>query len=157
MAKIKRTLDVKKPDKMPPFIMPEPNDDAAAFGWSLDRLRYPAPSSTKTDIWPGQPIFQIDEENELRDMYGFNIEFVNPKFLQVMLDNSEKIRTAAQRCADTKYSPESRDELRKVIVAEFRDVVVPEMLRRFKKVASLVADFYAARLAHLLTYGPEEN
>lgn len=157
MAKIKRTLDVKKPDKMPPFVMAEPNDDAAAFGWSLDRLRYPAEDSTKEDVWPGSPIFSIEEEKELRSVYGFNIEFVNPKFVQVVLDNSEKVRAAAQKCADSKYSPESRNELRKVVMAEFRDVVVPEMLARFKKTAGLVADFYAARLAHLLTYGPDED
>lgn len=142
---------------MPPFVMAEPNDDAAAFGWSLDRLRYPAEDSTEEDVWPGSPIFSIEEEKELRSVYGFNIEFVNPKFVQVVLDNSEKVRAAAQKCANSKYSPESRNELRKVVMAEFRDVVVPEMLARFKKTAGLVADFYAARLAHLLTYGPDED
>lgn len=157
MAKISRKLDIKKPDKMPPFLMAEPNDDAAAFGWSLDRLRYPSEDSTKGDVWPGAPVFQIEEEKELRSLYGFNIEFVNPKFVQVMLDNSQKVRNAAEKCAAAKYSPESRAELRKVIMAEFKDTIVPEMLARFKKVASLVADFYAARLAHLMTYGPEED
>lgn len=157
MAKISRKLDTKKPDKMPPFIMAEPNDDAAAFGWSLDRLRYPSESSTKGDVWPGAPVFQIEEESELRSIYGFNIDFVNPKFVQVMLDNSQKVRTAAEKCAAAKYSPESRAELRKVIMAEFKDTIVPEMLARFKKVANLVADFYAARLAHLMTYGAEED
>lgn len=157
MAKISRKLDIKKPDKLPPFIMAEPNDDASAFGWSLDRLRYPAEDSTKGDVWPGAPVFQIEEENELRSIYGFNIEFVNPKFVQVMLDNSQKVRNAAEKCAAAKYSPESRAELRKVIMAEFKETIVPEMLARFKKVASLVADFYAARLAHLMTYGPEED
>lgn len=157
MAKISRKLDIKKPDKMPPFLMAEPNDDAAAFGWSLDRLRYPSEDSTKGDVWPGAPVFQIEEEKELRSLYGFNIEFVNPKFVQVMLDNSQKVRNAAEKCAAAKYSPESRAELRKIIMAEFKDTIVPEMLARFKKVASLVADFYAARLAHLMTYGPEED
>jgi len=112
---------------------------------------------TKTDVWPGRSVFEIEESNELRDVYGFNIDFVNPKFVQVVLDNSEKIRAAAQKCAENKYSPESRNELRKVIMAEFRDTAIPEMLSRFKKVAGMVADFYAARLAHLMTYGPETD
>lgn len=155
MAKLKRTLDIKKPDKVPPFVMAEPNDDASAFGWSLDRLRYPSEDSKKDDIWPGRSVFEIEEAKELRNEYGFNIEFVNPKFLQVVLDNSEKIRAAAQKCADAKYSPESRANLRKVVMAEFREVVIPTMLERFKKASGLVADFYAARLAHLMTYGPE--
>jgi hypothetical protein len=157
MAKLSRKLDVKKPDKLPPFMMAEPNDDAAAFGWSLDRLRYPAESSTKDDVWPGTPIFQIEEEKELRAIYGFNIEFINPKFVQVMLDNSAKVRTAAEKCAAAKYSPESRAALRKIIMAEFKETIVPEMLVRFKKVAGMVADFYAARLAHLTTYGAEDD
>lgn len=157
MAKIKRTLDIKKPDKLPPFMMAEPNDDAAAFGWSLDKLRYPAEDSTKGDVWPGRPVFQVEEANDLRDMYGFDIDFVNAKFVQVMLDNSQKVRAAAEKCAAAKYSEESRANLRRVIMAEFKEVVLPEMLARFKKVSGLVADFYAARLAHLMTYGPEED
>jgi hypothetical protein len=74
-----------------------------------------------------------------------------------MLDNSEKVRAAAEKCAAAKYSEESRANLRRVIMAEFKDVILPEMLVRFKKVSGLVADFYAARLAHLMTYGPDED
>ena len=157
MAKIKRTLDIKKPDKVPPFMMAEPNDDAAAFGWSLDKLRYPSKDKTTGDVWPGRHVFQVEELNDLREMYGFDIDFVNAEFVQVMLDNSEKVRTAAEKCALAKYSEESRANLRRVIMAEFKDVVMPEMLARFKKVSGMVADFYAARLAHLMTYGPEDE
>lgn len=157
MAKLKRTLDVKKPDKLPPFMMAEPNDDAAAFGWSLDKLRYPAEDSTKTDVWPGRCIFEIEEAKDLRDVYGFDINFVNAKFVQVLLDNSEKVRAAAEKCAAAKYSDESRAALKRVIMAEFKDTVLPEILERFKKVSGLVANFYAARIAHLMTYGPEED
>lgn len=157
MSKLKRKLDVKKPDKLPPFMMDEPNDDACAFGWSLDKLRYPAEPATKGDIWPGRNIFQVEEAKELFDMYGFDINFVNAKFVQVVLDNSEKVRAAAEKCAAAKYSDEALANLRRVILAEFKDVVIPEMLTRFKKVAGMVADFYAARLAHLMTYGPEDE
>lgn len=137
--------------------MAEPNDDAAAFGWSLDKLRYPAKDSTKTDIWPGASVFEIEESKDLRDVYGFDINFVNAKFVQVVLDNSEKVRAAAEKCAAAKYNEESRAAVRRVILSEFKDVVIPEILARFKKVSGLVADFYAARIAHLMTYGPDES
>lgn len=137
--------------------MAEPNDDAAAFGWSLDKLRHRSKDSTKTDVWPGSCIFEVDEANELRDAYGFDINFINAKFVQVMLDNSTKVRAAAEKCAAAKYSEESRADLKRAIMSEFRDTVLPEILARFKKVSGLVADFYAARIAHLMTYGPEED
>ena len=89
MAKQKRTA--KQPEiKKAPFVMAEPNDDAAAFGWKLGNLRNPTPVDEHGDIWPGKPVFQIEEEAELRDYYGFDINFVNPKFVQVMLDGSRK-------------------------------------------------------------------
>lgn len=154
-SKLSRKLERKEPTKKPPFNMREPNDDLAAFGWSMDRLRYPSPTSTKTDVWPGRSIFEVDEAKELYEQYGFNIDFVNPKFVQVVLDNSPKVRAAADACSAAKYSEESRGNLRRVIAAEFKDVVIPEILARFKKVSALVADYYAARLAHLLTFGPD--
>lgn len=153
MAKITRKLDIKKPEKTPPFVMPEPNDDAAAFGWSLDRLRYPSKDSTKTDIWPGRGVFEIAEAEEFRKTYGFNIEFVNPKFVQVMLDTSPDVRAAAEKCAKAGYTPKALKALRAVIYKEFTAVIVPEMIDRFQKVAGMVAEFYAARLAHIQTFG----
>ena len=135
--------------------MDEPNDDAAAFGWSMDKLRYPSRDSTKTDIWPGRSIFEIEEARELAEQYGYNIDFVNAKFVQVVLDNSAAVRAAAEKCAANKYSDESLAAMRRVIIQEFKDVVVPAMTERFKKVAGLVADFYAARIAHLMTFGQD--
>lgn len=135
--------------------MAEPNDDVSAFGWSMDRLRYPSEDSTKTDVWPGRSIFEVAEAKALVEQYGFNIDFVNPKFVQVMLDNSIAVRAMADKCAADKYSEESRAALRRTIMTEFKDVVVPEMIARFKKISGLVADFYAARIAHVMTYGPD--
>jgi hypothetical protein len=154
-TKLSRKLDKKESTKKPPFNMAEPNDDLSAFGWSMDRLRYPSATSTKTDVWPGKSIFEVDEAKALYEQYGFNIDFVNPKFVQVMLDNSVSVRNAAQKCADDKYSPESRANLRAAINKEFRETIAPATIARFKKVSALVADYYAARIAHLLTYGPE--
>jgi hypothetical protein len=77
--------------------------------------------------------------------------------VQVMLDNSIAVRAMADKCAADKYSEESRAALRKAIMTEFKDVIIPVMLERFKKISGLVADFYAARIAHVMTYGPEDN
>lgn len=157
MAKLKRTLDKKEPTKKPPFNMAEPNDDLSAYGWSMDRLRYPSKDSTKTDVWPGRSVFDIDTNNELRETYGFNIEFLNPKYLQVMLDSSPKIMAACQKAAEAKYSEESIGYLRKIVAAEFRDRVIPDIEARFKKIAGMVGQFYAARMAHMQTFGENDE
>jgi hypothetical protein len=157
MAKKKNTLGLKPPTVKPPFNLPEPNDDLHAYGWSMDRLRYPSKDSTKTDIWPGRSVFDVDTENALRDTYGFNIEFMNPKYLQVMLDSSPKIMAACQKAAEAKYSEDSIADLRRVVLAEFRDLVLPDIATRFKKVAGMVGQFYAARMAHVQTFGEEND
>lgn len=137
--------------------MREPNDDLAAFGWSLDRLRYPSKTSTKTDVWPGRSIFEVAEAKELYEQYGFNIDFVNPKFVQVVLDNSPKVRAAADACAAAKYNEATRAHLRQVIDEEFKAKIIPEILSRFKKISPLVADYYAAKISHLLTFGADSE
>jgi hypothetical protein len=157
MAKKKNTLGLKPPTVKPPFNLPEPNDDLHAYGWSMDRLRYPSKDSTKTDIWPGRSVFDVDTDNALRDTYGFNIEFLNPKYLQAMLDSSPKIMAACQKAAAAEYSEEALLNLRKVVMAEFKDLVLVDMLTRFKKVAGIVGQFYAARMAHVQTFGAADE
>jgi hypothetical protein len=102
-------------------------------------------------------VFGLEEANDLVKQYGFNIEFVNPRFVQVMLDSSPAVRIAAQQCADAKYSPDAIAKLRSVINTEFKQRVIPEMTARFKKVSKMVAEFYAARIAHLQTFGNDED
>lgn len=157
MAKKKNTLGLKPPTVKPPFNLPEPNDDLHAYGWSMDRLRYPSKDSTKTDIWPGRSVFDVDTDNALRDTYGFNIEFLNPKYLQAMLDSSPKIMAACQKAAEAKYSEDAIADLRRVVLAEFRDLVLPDIATRFKKVAGTVGQFYAARMAHVQTFGAADE
>ena len=157
MAKKKNTLGLKPPTVKPPFNLPEPNDDLHAYGWSMDRLRYPSKDSTKTDIWPGRSVFDVDTENALRETYGFNIEFMNPKYLQAMLDSSPKIMAACQKAAEAKYSEDSIADLRRVVLAEFRDLVLPDIATRFKKIAGMVGQFYAARMAHVQPFGAADE
>ena len=136
--------------------MPEPNDDAAAFGWSLGNLRCPMPPDEQGDIWPGKPVFQIEEETQLRDAYGFDINFINAKFVQVMLDGSEAVANATKKAARAGYTPKARAALKRVIEKEFKEQIVPAMIARFDAVSDYVADFYAARLAHIETFGQDD-
>lgn len=157
MAKTNRRPAAKKEDtKKPPFVMPEPNDDAAAFGWSLGNLRCPGEVDNQGDVWPGKPVFQIEEENELRDAYGFDINFINAKFVQVMLDGSEDVANATKKAARAGYTPKSRAALKRVIMREFAEQIAPAMIARFNAVADYVADFYSARLAHIQTFGQDD-
>ena len=153
MAKLKRKLDKKEPTIKPPFNMAEPNDDLHAFGWSMDRMRYPAKDSKPGDVWPGASVFGVPESDAVRDTYGHNVNFLNAPYLQFMLDQVPEIRTAAEKCSAAKYSPESIYALRKAILKACLTKVMPDMERRFKKISGLVADFYAARLAHIETFG----
>lgn len=157
MAKKKNTLGLKPPTIKPPFNLPEPNDDLHAYGWSMDRLRYPSENSTKTDIWAGRSVFDVDTNDALRETYGFNVEFMNAKYLQVMLDSSPRVMAACQKAADAKYSQESLLDLHKAVLTEFRDLVLPDIAKRFKKVAGMVGQFYAARMAHVQTFGEEND
>jgi len=157
MAKTKKnTLGIKEPTVKPPFNMAEPNDDLHAFGWDMSRMRYPSKDSKPGDVWPGPSVFGVPESYAEKDTYGFNVEFMNGRYLQFMLDHIPEVRAAAEKCAEAKYSEAARDELRKVVLAAFRNIVLPDMAKRFKKISKLVADFYAARIAHIATFGFEE-
>lgn len=155
-AKLKRSLPAHEPSIKPPFNLAAPNDDLHAFGWSMNRMRYPAKDSTPDDVWPGQSIFHVEEADEFKDTYGFGVEFVNAAYLQFMLDCAPNVRKAAVRCAKEKYSPDAIRNLQKNIFAAFRDNVVPDMTARLQKISRLLAEFYAARLAHIETFGSDD-
>lgn len=157
MAKIKRTLDKPKEGPKPPFNMAAPNDDLHAFGWDMGRIRYPAKDSTPNDVWPGRSIFDVDSDSALQKEYGFNIDFLNAKYLQVLFDRSPKIMAACQKAAQEKYSENALANLRKVIMAEFRDTVLPDIEVRFKKISNMICQFYAARMAHMQTFGDNDE
>jgi hypothetical protein len=157
MAKTKKhTLDKKEPAVKPPFNMAEPNDDLHAFAWAMDRMRYPSKDSKKGDVWPGASVFGVPEADAEKDTYGYNVAFVNGAYLQFMLDHCPGIRDAAQKCSEADYSEDSLAELRTAVMAAFRTVVLPDIAKRFKKISRLVAEFYAARMAHIETFGVEE-
>jgi len=145
----------EKPLPRPKYNMPEPNDDMAAFGWDLGKLRYPAPSSKKDDIWPGSSMFDTEDAEKLRAAYGFDVQFVCPRYVQFLLDQEKDIMLAAQKVRDAGYTQAARVEFGETVRRVFRQVVVPHMIRQFNKVSQAVADFYAARLAHIVKFGPD--
>ena len=162
MRKTRRSRKKKKPaaepavkQEQPDFNMAEPNDDMAAFGWDLGRLRYKSKDSTKNDIWPGRSMFEIEEAEDLVDTYGYNIEFINPKFLQIMLDVSPAVRRQLIAVKRANYSPRALSKLAAVISKVVEEDIVPEMLQRLSGVMPAIAQFYAARLAHVDKFGAD--
>ena len=160
MANIKKKnrLDKKVVTVKAPFTMADPNDDAEAYGWSLGKLRYqgkPDPADPGAH-WPGEHIFTIPTPLEVRQVYGHSIEFVCPAFVQLMFDSEPEIRKGAERVRAAKYSPEALKKYRKVVLTVFHEKILPQIVTRFEEVSGLVSEFYAARLAHIDTFGVEE-
>lgn len=152
VKKIKETAPPK-----PKFNMAEPNDDMAAFGWNLGKLRYPAASSQKDDVWPGPSMFDVENANEIRHEYGFDVQFVCPRYVQMLLDQEEETMIAAQKVHAAGYTQAAREEFRTKIQQLFGRVVVPDIIRNFNNVSQAVADFYAARLAHIAKFGDDTD
>lgn len=157
MSKAKRKMTLDKIDRpKPAYVMPEPNDDIAAFGWTLGKLRYPAEDSKPDDIWPGASVFEVPQNKELQNAYGFDITFIPTKFTQILLDNNQAVRAGAEKVRAAGYTKEALAAYKKTIIKAFEEDVVPAMLERFKAVAGHVAEFYAARLAHIDKFGIED-
>lgn len=152
--KEKRKLDVPPPPKVP-FNLPEPNDDLAAYGWHMNRLRYPAKNSTPGDVWAGASIFAVEEAEKASDEYGMDVWFMQPPYLQYMLDRSVDVQNAVLACKKKKYSNDSIVALRKAIMKAVRELVLPDIEQRMKQISVFVAAYYAAKMAHIDTYGFE--
>lgn len=157
MAKKQHKLDKRPQSPKPAFTMADPNDDAAAFGWSLGKLRYRGkPDENRPgEFWPGPYVFTVPTPIEVRQIYGHEIEFVNPAFVQMLLDAEPSVRAAAEKVRAAGYSPEALTKYRKTIMTAFNEKILPEIKQRFEMVAGLVAEFYAARLAYIDKFGNE--
>jgi len=151
----KRKLDKKVAVPRPAYVMAPPNDDAAAYGWSLGKLRYPDPKADpkEKDPWPGPYMFAVPTDLETRQMYGHVIEFINPNYLQLLLDAQPEIRAGAEKVKAAGYSPEAFKQFAKTVNTIFRDRILPDIAKRFEAVSGSVAEFYAARLAHIDKFG----
>lgn len=154
MARKEKTK--QPPVQRPRYVMPEPNSDLAAFGWDMGRMRYPAKDSTKTDVWPGRNMFEIADAEKLVSLYGFDINFVCPKYVQFMLDQNQEIRDGAEKVRAAGYTQAALTEFADIVRKVFKTVVVPAMVEQFNNVGGAVARFYAARLAHIDKFGVED-
>lgn len=156
----KKKLDKTLPQQSfpkPAFQMAEPNDDMAAFGWDLSKIRFPAPGLKRGEVWSGPPIWSVPITREVLNAYGPDMWFLVPKFIQFCLDSSEEVREATEKAKAARYSKAALAELQNTILRVFKTKIIPDIIKRFENVADGVADFYAARLAHITKFGPDEE
>ena len=151
MAK-KHTLEKKPPGKRAAFVMRAPNDNLEAYGWNLRWLRH-----ATDDGVGGRPVFNLRIPIEEVRKYGPDLQFVDPRYLQYMLEQQPEIQKAMKKVRAAGYSPAALEKFTKLVVRVFEERVLVDIIQRFFKVAPLVAQFFAAKLAHEVTFGPEEE
>lgn len=158
MAK-KHTL--KDPTKKAPpkaaYTMPAPNDDLSAYGWDLKNIRYPDPrSENKKDPDAGPHIFRAPQENaKTMHRYGHDAHFICPKYLQIILDSSPAVKDATVAAAEARYTQEAVARIQAAVDKVFEEVILPDIIKNFAAVSPMIAQFYAARLAHIKKFGGE--
>lgn len=157
MRKKKATLkDPNAPKKIrPAYLMPAPNDDIEAYGWDMGKLRYPDPKSdSPKQPDPGPHIFDSPDATwELRQRYGHTLNFLCPQYIQMMLDRSSEVRETAMAAAEARYTAESIEKIRAAIEHAFTKEILPEILSNFEQISLMLAQFYAARIAHIKKFG----
>ena len=157
MAK-KHTLE-KTARPKPAYCMPVPNDDIAAYGWDLRQIREPDPKSAdRKDPDKGKSVFSAPQETlKTMERYGCDAQFICPRYLQITLDKCAELREVTVQAAANKYRNSDIDEIEKVITHLFETVVLPDIQHNFKKIARSIAQFYAARVAHIKKFGGENE
>lgn len=154
----KRKLDKQLPPQKavrPAYVMPGPNSDIEAYGWDMSKLRYPdSESDNKKDPDPGKPIFMAPDATwEKKQRYGHDINFLCPQYIQLMLDRSEEIRDASLAAHEARYTKEALAAVERAVQKEFTKTILPEIQKNFGQIAGMVAQFYAARIAHIKKFG----
>lgn len=153
MAKKKsKKLDPQEQPRVP-YKMPRPNDDQHAYGWDLRCVRRPVVEGAA--IEPGLPIFEIKQPYEVRLEYGMDIQFLDPKFVNLRLSQSEVVQKALDKVKEQNYAPESVVKLEQAIQAVFDDLMLDEIKKRFNNIVPMLAQFYAARQAYVNKYGKD--
>jgi len=154
-VKNKRALDKKPPGKQPPFVMAEPNDDIAAYGWALRYLRHSSKDEDGT-VWAGRPLFDYPQDVKSITEYGPEARFLDPQYLQLMFDKIPAIQDATKKVRAAGYTPEALAKFTKVVVKHFEETVLVDIVQRFFGVAPMIAQFYAAQLASRDTFRTED-
>jgi len=145
------------PEERAAYRMPPPNEDAAAYNWELKSLRKPDPKSLdKRDPDAGESIFRAPQETpKTMARYGHDAQFICPKYLQIMLDSSAAVRQAAANATKARYSKAAMAELQATIMRVFEQEILPDIKKNVAAIGPTLAQFYAARLAHIKKFGAE--
>lgn len=149
----KKTSPTAKKQHGPAYNLPEPNDDLAAYGWHMNRLRYPAEGGDEKDIWPGKSIFSEPDAAEFRQEYGIDVNFVCPAYLQFVLDRSPALQNAVYAASKNGYNEKSLEDLQEAVRVSVRKVLIPHMQQRLAAIADYIAGYYAAKMAYVEQYG----
>jgi hypothetical protein len=150
----KHTLPKGPPVKRLPFKMKAPNDNLEAYGWSLQWLRYPAADDPQI---AGRPVFHLATDLRTIKKYGVDLSFIDPKYIQYMLDQRPEIKKGVEKVRAAGYTPEALEKFRDTVVKTFENHVLIDICQQFFKVAPLVAEFYAAKLAYEGVHGAEKD
>lgn len=160
MAKKHTLHDPKAPPKpKAAYTMPAPNSDIAEYGWFLKNIRHAdLKSLDKKEPDAGKPIFTAPQETlKTMRVLGHEARFICPTYLQIILDTSPVVREAAMQAANSRYTKESLAQLEAAINRVFLEVVLPDIQQNFTAVAPMLAQFYAARIAHLKKFGVQKD
>lgn len=149
----KQTLPKRPPQKRLPFKMQDPNDNLEAYGWALQALRHLSPDGHIA----GRPVFMLPLDMKILRKYGVDLEFLNPKYVQYMLDQQPEINKGLEKVRAAGYTPEALEKFNGIVVKAFEENVLVDIAQRFFKVAPLVAQFYAAKLAYEDVHGVESD
>lgn len=149
----KHTLPKQPTQKRLPFKMKDPNDNPEAYGWTLQSLRHLAADGQVA----GRPVFAVPADIKTVRKYGVDLEFVNPRYLQYMLDQRPEIRKGAEKVRAAGYTPEALEKFNSTVVKTFEEHVLVDIAEQFFKIAPLVAQFYAAKLAYEDVHGVAED
>ena len=143
----------------PAYVMPDPNSDMEAYGWDLGKIRHPDPKSENPkEPDPGRRIFIARQETpQTMERYGHDAMFICPRYLQILLDQSAEVREAAVAAHAARYTKESIAKVEAAVRDCFNNVVLKDIVSSFDEVAPLVAQFYAARVAHLKKFGKQSE
>jgi hypothetical protein len=150
----KHTLPKGPPVKRLPFKMREPNDNLEAYGWSLQWLRHQSADDPQI---AGRPVFQLATDLKMIKRYGVDLSFIDPRYVQYMLDQRPEISKGLEKVRAAGYTPEALEKFNSLIVKVFEEHVLVDIIQRFFKVAPLVTQFYAAKLAYESVHGVEKD
>lgn len=156
MAKKKKKplLDPQPRKRRPKYVMPVPNDDLDAYGWSLKNVRHPAVDDKTIG---GRPVCQIRPEGDDLKRYGTDVQFACPEYLERHLDAAAGVAKALESARAAGYTPEALGKITAAVQKTFDDQVLVDIAERFYKIAPMVAQFYAARQAHRDMFGNRQD